>query len=130
MRKKLKPDLNLEEIQQSLINETVELYNSGLSLRKTAEKLSISPMKVRKILLTAGVYTSAMHKGIKELYDAGYSINEIANIFHMSTSNVYNYLPYESVIYNMKEKSVNADRQYRYRQRKKNNIAIDIKCRV
>lgn len=125
MRKKLKPDLNLEEIQQSLINETVELYNSGLSLRKTAEKLSMSPMKVRKILLTAGVYTSSRQKDIKELYDAGYSIEEIAEIFHVSISNVYTYLPYESVIYNMKEKSVNAERQARYRQRKKNNITIE-----
>ena len=32
MRKKIKPDLNLEEIQQSLIDQVVELYASGMSV--------------------------------------------------------------------------------------------------
>lgn len=80
MRKKLKPDLNLEEIQQSLINETVELYNSGLSLRKTAQKLSMSPMKVRKTLLTACVYSSAMQKD----RPLGPVKNRLLCFFHLS----------------------------------------------
>ena len=50
MRKKLKPDLNLEEIQQSLIDQVVELYDSGLSMRNIGTQLSLSQMKVRKIL--------------------------------------------------------------------------------
>lgn len=125
MRKKLKPDLNLEEIQQSVIDEVTGLYKFNLSMRKISEKLSISPMKIRKILITAGVYTSKMQADINELYRNGYNIEEIANTFHMSKSNVYSYLPYETVIYNMKERSVNADKQARYRERKKNNISVE-----
>ena len=63
MRKKLKPDLNLEEIQQVLIEKVVELYNSGLSMRKIGIQLSLSQMKVRKILITAGAYTSQKFAG-------------------------------------------------------------------
>ena len=58
MRKKIKPDLNLEEIQQSLIDQVVELYASGMSMRNIGTQLSLSQMKVRKILITAGAYTS------------------------------------------------------------------------
>ena len=50
MRKKLKPDLNLEEIQQSLIDKVVGLYTSGMSMRNIGTQLSLSQMKVRKIL--------------------------------------------------------------------------------
>lgn len=122
---KKKPNLNLEEIQQSMIDEVVELFQSNNSIRKIAASLSISPIKVRKILITAGVYTSSSQKDIEELYRGGYSIEEIADILHMSKANVYSYLPYEKVIYNMPEKSVNADRQARYRERKKQNIKVE-----
>ena len=63
LRKKLKPDLNLEEIQRVLIEKVVELYNSGLSMRKIGIQLSLSQMKVRKILITAGAYTSQKFAG-------------------------------------------------------------------
>ena len=41
MRKKIKPDLNLEEIQQSLIDQVVELYASGMSMRNIGTQLSL-----------------------------------------------------------------------------------------
>lgn len=125
MRKKLKPDLNLEEIQQSLIDQVVELFDSGLSMRKIGTQLSLSQMKVRKILITAGTYTSERCDEVNDYYQNGYSVEEIAKIFHMTKSSVYSYLAYETVIYNLDEKSVNADRQARYRERKKQNITIE-----
>ena len=125
MRKKLKPDLNLEEIQQSLIDTVVEMYDSDLSMRKIGTQLSLSQMKVRKILITAGAYTSERCDEINGYYQNGYSVEEIAEIFHMTRSSVYSYLAYETVIYNLDEKSVNADRQARYRERKKQNTIIE-----
>lgn len=125
MRKKLKPDLNLEEIQQSVIDEVVSQFQSGMSMRKIATGLSMSAMKVRKILITAGAFTSQQQKNIEELYKGGYNIEEIADIFHMSQSSVYSYLAYETVMYNLDEKSVNADRQARYRERKKQNLKVE-----
>ena len=124
MRKKLKPDLKLEEIQQSLIDTVVEMYDSGLSMRKIGTQLSLSQMKVRKILITTGAYTSQRCEEIHDYYQNGYSVEDIAEIFHMTQSNVYSYLAYETVIYNLDEKSVNADRQARYRERKKQNTII------
>lgn len=125
MRKKLKPDLNLEEIQQSLIDQVVELYASGMSMRNIGTQLSLSQMKVRKILITAGAYTSERCDEINDYYQNGYSVEEIAEIFRMTKSSVYSYLAYETVIYNLEEKSVNADRQARYRERKKQNVTIE-----
>lgn len=125
MRKKLKPDLNLEEIQRVLIEKVVELYNSGLSMRKIGIQLSLSQMKVRKILITAGAYTSQRCVEIQDYYRNGYGVEEIAEIFHMTKSSVYSYLSYETVIYNLDEKSVNADRQARYRERKKQSTIIN-----
>ena len=69
MRKKLKPDLNLEEIQQSLIDQVVELYASGMSMRNIGTQLSLSQMKVRKILITAGAYTSERCDEINDYVD-------------------------------------------------------------
>ena len=125
MRKKIKPDLNLEEIQQSLIDQVVELYASGMSMRNIGTQLSLSQMKVRKILITDGAYTSERCDEINDYYQNGYSVEEIAEIFHMTKSSVYSYLAYETVIYNLEEKTVNADRQARYRERKKQNLSIE-----
>lgn len=121
MRKKLKPNLNLEEIQQLLIDTVVEMYDAGFSMRGIGTELSLSQMKVRKILITAGAYTSERCEEIQDYYKNGYRVEEIAEICHMTQSSVYSYLAYETVIYNLEEKSVNADRQARYRERKKQN---------
>lgn len=76
-------------------------------------------MKVRKILITAGVYSTDLSTDIGELWKDGKTVGEIAEMLNMTTANVNSYLPYERIIYNMDEKSVNADRQQRYRDRKK-----------
>ncbi|MBR6873994.1 MAG: hypothetical protein IKN17_10880 [Ruminococcus sp.] len=77
-------------------------------------------MKVRKILITAGVYSNDLVRQIGELHKEGKSISEIAALLKMTKANVNSYLPYDGVIYNMEERSVAADRQARYRKRKKN----------
>ena len=48
----------------------------------------------------------------------------MAEFLNTSMANVYSYLPYYTVIYNMDEKSVGADRQARYRERKKSAVEM------
>ena len=56
MRNRLKPNLNLETIQHQLLENIVTEYNKTGSINKTAKSLELSNMKVRKALITAGVY--------------------------------------------------------------------------
>ena len=120
MRPKLKPNYDPQKIKAEFINAVCEAYASGSSLRAVAKDLGISSMKVRKILITAGVYSNDLVRQIGELHKEGKSISEIAALLKMTKANVNSYLPYDGVIYNMEERSVAADRQARYRKRKKN----------
>ena len=123
MRQKLKPDYDPEEVQAELIESIVAEYNSGSSIRAVAKTFSLSPMKVRKLLITGGVYSTEYSEQINALYKDGKTVAEIAELLHTTTANVNAYLPYERIVYKMDEKSVEADRQQRYRDRKKGLIA-------
>ena len=117
MRQKLKPDYDSESIQSDLIETVCFLYSSGKSVRAVGKEMDISPMKVRKILITANAYSTDLSTEIGELYHDGKTVGEIAEMLNMTPANVNSYLPYERIIYNMDEKSVGADRQQRYRDR-------------
>lgn len=119
MKSKLKPDLDLESIQYDLIETVCSLYAPGVSVRALAKKFDLSPMKIRKILITGKTYSTDLSTEIDELWRDGKTVGEIAELLNMTTANVNAYLPYERIIYNMEEKSVEADRQQRYRDRKK-----------
>ena len=120
MKPKLKPGLDLESIQADLIETVCCNYQNGVSVRSLARQFELSPMKTRKILITGGVYSTDLSTEIEELYKDGRTIGEIAEMLSMTKANVNSYLPYESVIYNMEERSVEADRQARYRERLRN----------
>lgn len=122
MRKRYKPEQDLESIQSDLIETVCSGYQNGVSVRSLAKDMGMSPMKTRKILITGGVYSTDLSTEISELYKDGKTVGEIALLLNMTTSNVNSYLPYERIIYNMDERSVEADRQQRYRDRKKGLI--------
>ena len=123
MRQKLKPNQNLDAVQSDLIETVCNLYSFGKSVRTVAKSMELSPMKVRKILITAGAYSTDLSTEIGELWKDGKTVGEIAEILSMTPANVNSYLPYERIIYNMDEKSVNADRQARYRERLRSRSA-------
>lgn len=119
MRKKLKPDLNLDTVQSDLIETVCKNYEKGISVRSLSKEFEISPMKTRKILITGGVYSTEMSTEIGRLYKDGKTVSEIADLLNTTPANVNSYLPYERIVYNMEERSVNADRQQRYRDHKR-----------
>lgn len=119
---KLKPDFDPEEAQYDLIETVCKEYKEDVSIRTLAGRFHISPMKARKILITGGAFRNAASDRIGELYRDGKTVEEIAALLGMTTANVNSYLPYERIIYGMEEKSVEADRQQRYRDRKAGRI--------
>lgn len=56
---------------KELINEVVESYKGTRELKITANEFNMSPLKVRKMLITAGVYHSEVLDEINELYSQG-----------------------------------------------------------
>ena len=119
MRNRLKPNLNLETIQHQLLENIVTEYNKTGSINKTAKSLELSNMKVRKALITAGVYSNETSEEVEQSLATGKSVEDIATMLGITVSAVYGYIPYKITAYNLDDRSVNADRAARYRERKK-----------
>ena len=117
---------NLKEQMES----AVALYEEDCSLRSIADVLTLNPIKVRKLLITAGVYESDVAEKVKntfeeyrETQDYKTSIRSTAKALNLSKASVTSYLPYKKGVYfpsTEKEKiSVGAERQRRYRAMKR-----------
>ena len=107
------------------------LYGENCSLQSIGYALALNPIKVRKLLITAGVYKSDVAEKVKntfeeyrETQDYKTSILSTANTLQLSKTSVTSYLPYKKGVYfpstAEKEKiSVGAERQRRYRAMKR-----------
>ena len=81
-RKPLKPDYDAAVILQEQMKAAVALY-ANHSLQAIAEELSLNPIKVRKLLITAGVYESEIADAISSLdksVTATLSVHDSLNI--------------------------------------------------
>ena len=92
------------------------LYEEDCSLRSIADALTLNPIKVRKLLITAGVYESDVAEKVKntfeeyrETQDYKTSIRSTAKALNLSKASVTSYLPYKKGVYfpvQKKKKSV------------------------
>ena len=107
----------------ALINAVVESYENTASFKKTAADLKISTAKVRKALLTAGVWTNETADSIAKAREAhpDWSDQQIADELHISLNAVQMYTPYKLGPY--AGDSASAERNARYRE--KNRAAAD-----
>lgn len=123
-RPKKKPEYDSEKIMEQFMNCIAEAYMSGAggesanSLRQISEQFSITLMKARKILITAGVYHTELSDQVISLRENGKSVSEIMQETGLSRSSVHSYLPYTKMIYNADELSLYAERCRLYRKRK------------
>ena len=129
-RKKLKPEYDAGKNLKEQMDAAVALYNSEMSLQAIGEELGLNPIKVRKLLITAGVYESEVAKKVQDTFEEyretqNYkeAILSTANALQLSKASVTSYLPYKKGVYfpsTEKEKiSVGAERQRRYRAMKR-----------
>ena len=126
-RKKLKPEYDAGKNLKEQMDAAVTLYNSEMSLQAIGEELGLNPIKVRKLLITAGVYESEVAEKVKNTFEEyretqryKEAILSTANTLQLSKASVTSYLPYQKGVYYPstadKEKiSVGAERQRRYR---------------
>ena len=129
-RKKLKPEYDAGKNLQEQMERAVALYDSEMSLQVIADALNLNPIKVRKLLITAGVYESEVAEKVQDTFEEyretqSYkeAIISTSTTLNLSRASVTSYLPYQKGVYfpsTEKEKiSVGAERQRRYRAMKR-----------
>ena len=127
----MKPEYDAGKNLKEQMDAAVALYGEDCSLQSIADAIVLNPIKVRKLLITAGVYESDVAKKVKntfeeyrETQDYKTSILSTAKALNLSKASVTSYLPYQKGVYFPstadKEKiSVGAERQRRYRAMKR-----------
>ena len=126
----MKPEYDAGKNLKEQIESAVALYDSEMSLQAIGDALNLNPIKVRKLLITAGVYESDVSERVRETFeeyretqDYKTSILSTAKALNLSKASVTSYLPYQKGVYfpsTEKEKiSVGAERQRRYRAMKR-----------
>lgn len=126
-RKKLKLEYNAGKNLKEQTDAAAALYKENHSLQSIADALNLNPIKVRKLLITAGIYESDVARMVQRTFNnyretQGYkdAVLSTAAALKLSKASVTSYLPYEKGVYFSKETpvekiSVGAERQRRYR---------------
>lgn len=108
-------------------------HKSLLAFQRELEEqgIHLSTSKIKKILITGGLWTTTSTRYVQELFDLytmstglggkglteAEAIKQIAAELNISTVSVSVNLPYSSVVYNLPEPSANAKRCRRYKER-------------
>lgn len=126
-RKSSKPEHSAAKNLAQQMKAAADLYADKMSLQAIADALSLNPIKVRKLLITAGVYESDTAKLVQrtfcsfrstQTYSA--SVTSTMSALRLSRPSVTSYLPYEKGVYFPEEAeaaniSAGAERQRHYR---------------
>lgn len=126
-RPKKKPNYNPDQVMQEFMAAVTDAFGSYddredttfPGLNAVAAEFGITALKARKLLITAGVYSTAVSRQVAELYAGGTEIDQIMKITGLSRASVHSYLPYTKILYKLDELSANAERIRLYRERKK-----------
>lgn len=127
-RPKKKPDYDRDKEIEAFQARAVELFGEPYddriersedapSIRDVADAMDTTPLKVRKMLVTAGVYSTRLSRKVQKLYEEGYTIQQIMDETGLRRSSVHAYLPYIKGNYCLPETTLNAERSRVFRKR-------------
>ena len=124
------PDRDPERERANLIARAAELYEEPYDDRKprkrtlptiasVAEVMQLDRLAVRKLLITANMYSTERSRVAQALYRSGASVDEIGKKLEINHAAVISWLPYGKGSYKLKEPSLNAEqcREYHMRNR-------------
>lgn len=145
-RKPSKPEYSAAKNLARQMEAAAELYTKKMSLQAIADALSLNPIKIRKLLITAGVYESDTAKLVRQTFntfretqDYSTAVTSTMSALELSRPSVTSYLPYEKGVYFPEDAdatniSTGAERQRHYRAvvaLKKNPCEVNLwKCVV
>lgn len=107
-------------MNQDLYHQIVSAYKQTGSVDRTAQLCGTYPIKVRKVLITEGLWHSKKSDAVNSLRNRGYSVSEIAETLGMDEKNVQFYLPYTDHTFSA-EKSESRTRVRNFRERCRKN---------
>ena len=107
----------MEFIKDELYQNIIETYLQTDSVNETAKLLDTYPIKVRRVLITEGLWSSRTSEDIGALWEKGMSVPEIAEALCLSEKNIQSYLPYTRGQYCGENRSNTAIRSSIYRER-------------
>lgn len=100
-----------------LYESIIVSYLETQSVLKTARALSVSEVKVRRVLLTEGLWSSRTSLQIEHYRRKNMTAAQIADVLHTTEKAVQQYLPYERGIYNKAARTADALHSAQYRER-------------
>ena len=132
-RPKKKPDYDKQKVNKELIEKAVKLFeepyddrvprsDAAPTLFSVAKEMSTTTIRARKMLVTAGVYTTEASRRVQGLAEAGCDITEIMKRTQLGKSSVYSYLPYGKGLYNLDDPTLCAEQNRQFRAR---NLAVE-----
>lgn len=89
------------------------------SMNEVARKMDVTIIKLKRLLITGGFYSSATSRDVDRLVKKGKGIEEICETLNIRPATYYSCIPYSKGAYNLKEPSLCADQNARSRKRKK-----------
>lgn len=128
-RPKKKPDYDKTEKIQEELEKAVALFAEPYddrerrspgapSLNDVARKLGTTTIRTRKMLITAGYYSTEASRVVQELHNAGADMKEIMRETGFKEASVYSYLPYSKGVYNLADPTLSAEQNRLFRKRK------------
>lgn len=102
-----------------LFKEVADDYSKTKNMNETARNLNLSQAKVKKILITLGLYKNPLSLRIARLVAMGFTIKAIAENLQISTKVVSANMPYTKTVYNSENPTENALKIRATRERQK-----------
>lgn len=107
-----------EALKEQLLNNVDFIFHLAGEIKATATELGMSPIKVKKLLITSGKLEYDETRQIQRLLAYGRSMKEIQEKLGLGKSSINSYLPYNKIPYKDVLISASADRCDLYRKRK------------
>lgn len=106
-RPRKKPDYDRAEQINNLLDKAVDLFGEPFddreerskdapSIRDVANAMDTTPLKIRKILITTGHYSTELSRKVQSLREQGCSIQQIMKQTGLKRASVHAYLPYSN----------------------------------
>ena len=128
-RPRKNPRYDKNEVISNLLEKVVDLFGEPFddrvertykaqTIREVAMALHTSPLRIRKLLITAEYYSTEMSRRVRVLHEEGYNTKQIMDKTGLKATSVNSYLPYTKGAYNLPELSLNSERRRVYVKRK------------
>ena len=99
---------------QRALHTSLEAFRREL---RDVHGIELSTAKIRKILITGGLWSTERSREVAELFEQYGNVKRVAEELGLSPGLVITYLPYQKIVYDLEEKSGNAKRIDRWRER-------------